>query len=431
MFSQKSIRNKFTLQLVSASAVLIVVFSAILYNYIKISIFDDLNDTLLKSAIELTKQKNTDQDFSKFITDDDISAEVVINTNIKKEYMYIFEHIKDDKKYFISLYYPYDLKFSSYLKLTKDITNTRHLLHRIFANIFIINISAIFLIIFYALLLSRMLFLPIKTLNHKLSNMDEEFLEKMDTNSLPIEFLSLGKSINRLIDRIQTFVKYQKELFVGIAHELKTPLAVMKTKNEVTLIKQRSNEEYIEVLKNNNTAINEMNKMISAILEIGRQESAQFEKLEKIDLIKFLKDKIENFKILAHQENIQIKTNLLPNKYEIKTQPTLLTHILQNFAQNAIKFTKENSTLYIKSYKTKEGISIEIIDEGSGIDENKDYFAPFKRYGNKSGVGLGLFLAKGAADAIGANISLKNRLDGKQGTIATLMIKNSQKIDIK
>ena len=62
-----------------------------------------------------------------------------------------------------------------------------------------------------------------------------------------------------------------------------------------------------------------------------------------------------------------------------------------------------------------------MIDEGIGIDESKDLFAPFKRYGNQTGAGLGLFLAKSAADAIGAKITLKNRTD-RQGTIASLVI---------
>ncbi|MDR0468015.1 MAG: HAMP domain-containing histidine kinase [Campylobacteraceae bacterium] len=395
-----------------------------LYNYIKISIFDDVNNTLIREAVSILEQKPFLQHAIG-----DTKVELVENLNINKSYMFIY--FEDDRRYFSSLYYPYDLKSSVYLKLTKDITNTEHLLNKILANIFIVNISAIFLIIFYALLLSSTLLLPIKLLNHKLANMDENFLEEIDTNSLPIEFLPLGKSINRLINRIQTFIKYQKELFIGIAHELKTPLAVMKTKNEVTLIKQREVQKYIEVLKNNNTAINEMNKMISAILEIGRQEGAQFEKLEEMDIIKFLKEKVENFRILAHQENIKIETHLSPKKYTLKTQPTLLTHILQNFIQNAIKFTQENSTLQVKSFEIKNGLTIEVIDEGSGVDENQDFFAPFVRHGNKGGVGLGLFLAKGAADAIGATISLKNRTDNKKGSVATLILTNSRKINIK
>lgn len=408
---------------------LIVVFSTILYSYIKISIFDDLNNSLIKEAQALIEQKSRTSDLSKFPTLNDITIEVVINPDIGKNYM--FEHTNEGEKSYLAIYYPYDLKFSSYLKLTRDITNTKNLLNDIFIDIFFINLSAIFLILFYALLLSRMLLLPIKTLNHKLANMDENFLETIDINSLPVEFLPLGKSINRLIDRIQTFIKYQKELFIGIAHELKTPLAVMKTKNEVTLLKQRDADRYIETLKNNNTAINDMNKMISAILEIGRQEGAQFEKPEKIELIEFLKEKIENFKILANQEEIKIVTELSPAKYEIKTQPTLLMHILQNFIQNAIKFTKPKSTILIKSYENENGITVEVIDEGEGIDESKDYFAPFKRFGNKSGAGLGLFLAKGAADAIKATISLKNRDDNVTGTIASLNIVNSRKINSK
>lgn len=429
MFSQKSIKNKFTLQLVSASAVLIVVFSLILYSYIKITLFDDLNNSLLKEALYILEQKDKANSFSKFTNSEGVEVEIVINTNIKKPYVY--EHNEREDKFFLILYYPYDLKFSSYLKLTKDITNIKELLSKIFFDIFVINISAIFLILFYALLTSRMLLLPIKILNHKLASLDENFLEEISTNSLPVEFLPLGKSINRLINRIQTFVKYQKELFIGIAHELKTPLAVMKTKNEVALIKQRAPEKYIETLKNTNSSIDEMNKMISAILEIGRQEGAQFEKLEKIDIITFLREKVENFRILAHQEDIKIETNFLPKKYILKTQPTLLTHILQNFIQNAIKFTKEKSTLLVKCFEIENGLTIEVIDEGEGVNEKDDHFAPFKRYGSKNGAGLGLFLAKGAADAIGATISLENRKDGVKGSIATLILKNSQKIVIK
>ena len=96
-------------------------------------------------------------------------------------------------------------------------------------------------------------------------------------------------------------------------------------------------------------------------------------------------------------------------------------HILQNFVQNAIKFSPDLGTVHVKSFLNSEGFYVQVMDEGEGIDETKDYFAPFKRFGNKGGAGLGLFLAKGAADAIGSTINLKNRED-KNGTIATLFI---------
>ena len=110
---------------------------------------------------------------------------------------------------------------------------------------------------------------------------------------------------------------YQKELFIGIAHELKTPLAVMKTKNEVTLIKPRESEKYIEALKNNNDSIDSMNKMISSILEIGRQEGAQFEAPEQTDMIAYLKELCVNFTILARTVSKDVELNLSPEKLEI------------------------------------------------------------------------------------------------------------------
>ena len=266
-----------------------------------------------------------------------------------------------------------------------------------------------------------MLLIPIKILSHKLTNLDEKFLKEIDIKSLPDEFLPLGNSINRLISRIQTFVLYQKELFVGVAHELKTPLAVMKTKNEVTLLKPRDSEKYIEALKSNNEAINGINAMIGSVLEIGRQEGAQFEEPVNTDVIAFLKKLGKNYEVLAKGEEKNLTLALKPEIFNLNIQTSLLTHIVQNFVQNAIKFSPKNSTITISSRLEKSKFIIEVTDEGVGIDESKDLFAPFKRYGNKGGAGLGLFLAKGAAQALGAEISIKNR-EGANGAVASLVL---------
>ena len=112
----------------------------------------------------------------------------------------------------------------------------------------------------------------------RLSNMNEHLIRPIRVEELPEEFEPLGETLNRLISRIQNFVKYQKELFIGAAHELKTPLAVMKLKNQVTLIKKRTPEEYIEAIKTTTNAVNEMDKIVSNILNIGRQEGAQLDR---------------------------------------------------------------------------------------------------------------------------------------------------------
>ncbi|WP_459879847.1 sensor histidine kinase [Campylobacter concisus] len=400
---------------------LIAVVSVMLYHYIRVTVFQSVVNELNQQA---TAYKNNPQNFNpnnlKTFTIEipNKTLATVKAGELKGEKPYlVMQKIKDKSITTLTT----RLDESSYLVLEKETTLQSQIVEEIFIDIIIVNVTAILLVLFYALFLSRMLLIPIKILSHKLTNLDEKFLKEIDIKSLPDEFLPLGNSINRLISRIQTFVLYQKELFVGVAHELKTPLAVMKTKNEVTLLKPRESEKYIEALKSNNEAINGMNAMIGSVLEIGRQEGAQFEEPVNTDVIAFLKKLGKNYEVLAKGEEKNLALDLKPEIFNLNIQTSLLTHIVQNFVQNAIKFSPKNSTITISSRLEKSKFIIEVTDEGMGIDESKDLFAPFKRYGNKGGAGLGLFLAKGAAQALGAEISIKNR-ENANGAVASLVL---------
>ncbi len=400
---------------------LIAVVSVMLYHYIRVTVFQSVVNELNQQAADY---KNNPQNFNpnnlKTFTIEipNKTLATVKAGELKGEKPYlVMQKIKDKSITTLTT----RLDDSSYLVLEKETTLQSQIVEEIFIDIIIVNVTAILLVLFYALFLSRMLLIPIKILSHKLTNLDEKFLKEIDIKSLPDEFLPLGNSINRLIARIQTFVLYQKELFVGVAHELKTPLAVMKTKNEVTLLKPRESEKYIEALKSNNEAINGMNAMIGSVLEIGRQEGAQFEEPVNTDVIAFLKKLGKNYEVLAKGKEKNLALDLKPEIFNLNIQTSLLTHIVQNFVQNAIKFSPKNSTITISSRVEKSKFIIEVADEGVGIDESKDLFAPFKRYGNKGGAGLGLFLAKGAAQALGAEISIKNR-ENTNGAVASLVL---------
>lgn len=323
----------------------------------------------------------------------------------------------------LTLFYPFNLDEKSYIKINKDITPTKKLLKKILNSIFIINAIGFLLVIVYAIIFSKMLIAPIKGLNRRLSNMNEHMIRPIVVQELPDEFTPLGESINHLINRIQNFVKYQKELFIGAAHELKTPLAVMKLKNQVTTIKKRTPEEYIEAIKVSNQSIDEMNAIVASILNIGRQEGAQLETPIQADVIDILRRKANDFALLAESEGKELQMHFEPDAFMCTLQESLLNQIIQNLLQNALKFTPEGKKVRLQSRVNDEGLLIEVIDEGCGIDDTMDLFAPFKRQGTKSGAGLGLFLAKSAADALGGELELKNRSDD-MGTVASLLLRS-------
>ena len=427
MTKSKSIYKQFYNKLIIATSLFVITLSFIFYEYARSTVYDDIQDNMLIQAKQIIASYHSTQTF-EIVKNDNISIDLIKNSILKE---YSFQNYKYNENYYIKLLYPIDLENEKFLQIIKNISLERELLYSvIFKNLFVLAIPGFILMLLYSLVVSKSLLKPIIQINKKLSNMDENSLTQIDKKDLPIEFHSLADSINSLTNRIETYVKFKKELFIGAAHELKTPLAVMKLKNEVTLKKKREIEQYEETLKLNIKQIDDMNIMISSILDIGRTEGAQFEQTVNLDLVEYIKKKTNDYRMLSAQKNIIITFFSNVNHLDTSIQLTLFNQILQNFVQNAIKFTPNEKSISIRLKKTKEQIIITVTDEGIGIDENIDLFAPFKRVGNQSGVGLGLFLAKNASDALGANITIKNRDDGKSGCVAKLVLNNiSKKID--
>ncbi len=384
---------------------LIVIFSVMLYNYMRITIFETPVQNLIQRAQKIVDASMPPEKISSFLQDasGEYESKIIENESINKPK---FIESSEGGRSYLQLHYPYDK--DKILSIRADVSVYANIVNQILIDIILVNLTMIFLVVFYAMFLSRMLLMPIKLISQRLASVDEKFLKPIDAAEIPSEFSPLSNSINRLLERIETFILYQKELFIGIAHELKTPLAVMKTKNEVTLIKPREREKYIEALKNNNDSIDSMNKMISSILEIGRQEGAQFEAPEQTDMIAYLRELCVGFKILARTAGKDLTMDLKPEQLEILVQKSLFMHVIQNFIQNAIKFSPDGEKVLIESEISDGNFIVRVANKGEPLNEEIDYFAPFKRYGGKPGAGLGLFLAKNAAQAMGAQVDLKN-----------------------
>ena len=384
---------------------LIVIFSVMLYNYMRITIFETPVQNLIQRAQKIVDASVPPEKISSFLQDasGEYESKIIENESINKPK---FIESSEGGRSYLQLHYPFGK--DKILSIKADVSVYANIVNQILIDIILVNLTMIFLVVFYAMFLSRMLLMPIKLISQRLASVDEKFLKPIDAAEIPSEFSPLSNSINRLLERIETFILYQKELFIGIAHELKTPLAVMKTKNEVTLIKPRESEKYIEALKNNNDSIDNMNKMISSILEIGRQEGAQFEAPEQTDMIAYLKELCVNFTILARTVSKDVELNLSPEKLDISVQKSLFMHVIQNFVQNAIKFSPDGEKVLIESEISDGNFIVRVANKGEPLNEEIDYFAPFKRYGGKPGAGLGLFLAKNAAQAMGAQVDLKN-----------------------
>ena len=427
MLFTRSLRVNFLLKLIVAMATLVLITSFSLYLYIRLNSNSQIQNRLQQQAQFLLKdreliEKKRAQNQDLLQNSFDISAKVE-----KAAFMHyrpkFFRTIKKDDKYYIQGFFPYNFQNQEYIVLTKDITKNIIFEQKLYKAILFINLISLVVIIFYAFFLSKMLIRPIKYFSSNIAKMNEKKLAKLELKSIPKEFKPLGASINQLISKIENFIYYKKDLFIGAAHELKTPLAVMKTKSQVTLIKKdKSIETLTQALEQNIKSINNLNAIVESILAFGRAEGAQFEEAREIDIIKFISNMVDEFELVAIKEEKYIIKKLKPKSLTIKIQPMLLRHILQNLIQNAIKFSPIGSKVTVSSFRCNGNLIIRVKDNGPGLPKNFDLFAPFKRGKNSKGTGLGLFLAKSAADSLGAIISLNNRKNRK-GSVATLILK--------
>ena len=407
-------------------ATLVLVTSFSLYIYIRYNSNIQLQETLekqanylLKNYPNLEKKLHNKKDILKNTLDIEARIEHAPYIHYQPK---LFRIIKEDGKYYLQGFFPYKFRSQDYLLLTKDITSQIKLEKMVYKAVIFVNIASLIVIIFYAFVLSKMLIKPLRFFSDKIAKMNELKLSKIDTKMLPNEFKPLGNSINQLIAKIENFIYYKKELFIGAAHELKTPLAVMKTKSQVTLLKKnKSVETLTQAIEQNIKSINDLNAIVESILAFGRAEGAQFEEAKELDIIKLLQDIIEEFEIIAIKEEKFITKKIRAKELKVKIQPMLFRHIIQNLMQNALRFTPKGSKIEVRVFVCKSYLVIRIKDNGPGLPDNFDLFAPFKRSKESSGTGLGLFLAKSAADSIGAKLMLINR-KRNSGAVASVII---------
>jgi len=411
-------------------AVLLILFSSILYTYIRHSVQSELEASLIKQARYLMARF---PDLSATLRDPrqqkilrqtlHIDARIASDASHGAEKLH-FETLQDQNRSYLEGHFPYRTRSRTptYLMLRYDVTQPIHMMHEVFRAIVLLNLIAMALILFVAFILSDMLIAPIHYFSRRLARMNENILESIDLEKIPKEFRPLGHSINLLVARIKSHLLYKKELFVGTAHELKTPLAVIKTRSQVALIKKEADPRQIQnALRDNIETVDRMNQMIGAILEFGRAEGAQFDHPRTFDIIAYLEKKVQEFRLLAHDEGKKVRAQLSPETLSMTLQPLLLEQILQNLLQNGLRYTPEGGVLELRSRVEGDRFILEILDEGPGIDESQDLFAPFKRGQDSPGAGLGLFLVKSAADALEAEVSLHNRGD-RSGTVARVVL---------
>lgn len=181
----------------------------------------------------------------------------------------------------------------------------------------------------------------------------------------------------------------------SIAHELKTPLTVIKT--QIDVLNQQESisiEDYQSTLRVIERTVLKMSNLLDTLLETNQDKSNLDEVLNIEEIIQ---DVVEDLNVIAKRKNITLSYSMNKNPISYGNS-VLMYRCLYNLVENAIKYNQTGGKVEILCEANKNYYSIRILDNGIGIPNEKidKIFEPYYRCekSNKDGIGLGLAMVK-------------------------------------
>lgn len=280
-----------------------------------------------------------------------------------------------------------------------------------------------------ALLLAIALYLPIKKLQRQINQLiktQQAFghgdLTVRANEQLQQPIQGLAKSFNQMASAINANVKERDIFAQAIPHEVRTPLSRIQL--ATGLAKKKCSDESVQgLLENIDDYVNDINLLISQIVEFAKvaaEHSSQQNCTQAIDVTSFISARIN---LLSEINNIEVEliSDTCPM---LLTNPMYLRLLTDNLIKNALNYA--NSKVRVSVSQTQQGLSITVEDDGIGILESdrEKVFIPFARLDKSrnratGGLGLGLAIAKAAAEKMSGGISISHsNLTGAKFTFA-------------
>ena len=247
-----------------------------------------------------------------------------------------------------------------------------------------------------------------KEINEKLGQQNEEI--KAQRSEIVRQNEKLSRRNNELSD-----LNHEKDTLMSIvAHDLKAPLNRIKGLTDIMGFDEHINngeqQTYIKLIQDSTRAGLDL---IKDLLDVNMLEENVQPKLSTFDISTFLLEKMESFRPAAESKKIHLQITRIESE-DISSDADYLGRIIDNLISNAIKFSKNNSTINLAAGKSGNGFWISIKDEGPGFSERDkaQLFQKFRKLSaqptaGESSNGLGLAIVKTLVDRLGGDISLR------------------------
>jgi two-component system OmpR family sensor kinase len=254
--------------------------------------------------------------------------------------------------------------------------------------------------------------------------------ERIPERKTKDELGRLIATMNGMIARLQSSFDQIKQFSMNVAHELKTPLTILKGESELALSKLPPSEETRELVSSYLEETIRMSRIVDDLLTLAKADAGQLPiEREPVDVQGLIRELFEDAALLSASKQLDIQL--------VKADPAIvigdasrLRQLFRILITNAIQFTDATGTIRIRCEATGPYVVVTVEDTGIGIPANslKEIFERFYRVDQartraKGGSGLGLSLAKWIVESHNGTISAQSELGKGSSFIVRLPLR--------
>jgi two-component system OmpR family sensor kinase/two-component system sensor histidine kinase BaeS len=241
------------------------------------------------------------------------------------------------------------------------------------------------------------------------------------------ELSELGTAFNVMADHLQQSEQVRRDMTADIAHELRTPLAVMRGNLEAM-----QDGVYPLDVEHLNPVLNQVNlltRLVDDLRTLALAEAGQLPLNKRsTDLAALLRETLTSFESQATAQQVTLPAEIAADLPPIEIDPDRMRQTIGILISNALRYTPPQGSITVTARSDRARVTIEVTDTGSGIAPEdlpnvfeRFYRADKSRSRESGGSGLGLAIARSIVEAHGG--SIEARSEAGQGTTISLVLR--------
>jgi len=262
---------------------------------------------------------------------------------------------------------------------------------------------------------------PLAGMAQLLKRRDPDNLAPLLLAPLPQELEPVAASLNRLLQQVNQLVEREKRFIADAAHELRTPLAVLRIHAQ-NAQQAGSETDRDEALRQLLAGVDRTTRVVTQLLTLARLEpSARRLGLAELDLLPLCRETLAELTPLALARGQELTLDAdEQGDFHLSGDAASLATLLQNLVGNALQYTPDGGQVQVSLHGLDDALLLRVDDSGPGVPmaQRDKLFERFYRQGDGQGAGLGLAIVARIAELHGASIELADSpLGGLQARV--------------